>query len=325
MSNNWREESIRLASGGMSWRQVARKLGVARTTVSDHLRKHFKGYVRPQELGGGRSIGKDLKPRVGAVSGLHKPKILTIDIESAPISAAVWGMWKNNVNVNQIQRDWFMLSFGAKWYGSDEIIYLDQRDAKDIENDYPLLELLYKLLDEADFVVGHNVVRFDVKKINTRLILNGLPKPSPYRTIDTLDIAKRIFGFPTNKLEYLTEVLTPDTIKSKHLNFPGYELWAECLKGNRKAFEEMEEYNIQDIISTENLFTVLAPWDNKLPNLDLYDIDDFNEKDWEKDGYAYTNLSKFQRYRNKHTGQYKRGRVNLLTKDQRAKILANII
>lgn len=45
---------------------------------------------------------------------------------------------------------------------------------------------------------------------------------------------------------------------------------------------------------------------------------------WEKDGYVYTNLAKYDRYRNKLTGQYKRGRVNLLTKEKRASLLANI-
>lgn len=321
----WQKEAIELAETGISWRQVARELEIPRTTVSDYLRKHFKGYIRPADRDTRKHKGIENKPCVGSVSGLHKPKILTVDIETAPLSAAVWSMWKNNVGVNQIQRDWFMLSFCAKWYGNDDIIYMDQRHAKDVEDDFPLLEALYGVLDDCDILVGQNVASFDNKKINTRLILNGLPKPSPYRIIDTLDIAKRIFGFPSNKLEYLTKVLTPNTIKSKHNKFPGYELWAECLEGNIEAFEEMEEYNIQDVISTEELFTVLAPWDNRLPNLDLYDIDDVNIEDWVKDGYAYTNLSKFQRYRNIHTGQYKRGRTNLLTKEQRKKILANII
>ena len=49
--SDWKEEAITLANAGMSWRKVAREVGVGKSTVSDFLRKHFKGYVKPKELG----------------------------------------------------------------------------------------------------------------------------------------------------------------------------------------------------------------------------------------------------------------------------------
>jgi isocitrate dehydrogenase kinase/phosphatase len=186
-----------------------------------------------------------------------QPKILILDVETAPILAAVWKLWDNSVGLNMIQEDWFIMSFAAKWMGSDDVIYRDCR--KSYEDDRQLLVELHMLLSEADFVVAHNGDKFDIKKINARLIMNGFPPPAPYKTIDTLKIAKKHFAFTSNKLEYLTGELCEDK-KLSHGKFPGYNLWRECLLGNKEAWEEMKEYNIMDVISLEELYIKLRPW-----------------------------------------------------------------
>jgi hypothetical protein len=52
--------------------------------------------------------------------------------------AAVWRMWKENVGLEQIQADWFIVPFSAKWLGSEEVFYNDCRndlDDKQLLND----------------------------------------------------------------------------------------------------------------------------------------------------------------------------------------------
>ena len=70
-----------------------------------------------------------------------EPKILLYDIETAPIQAYVWGLWDNNVALNQIETDWYILSWSAKWLGTpeNETMYEDQRNAKNIEDDSRIL------------------------------------------------------------------------------------------------------------------------------------------------------------------------------------------
>ena len=46
-----------------------------------------------------------------------KLKVLLIDIESAPIQSYHWQLWKENISIEQVQVDWSILSFGAKWLG----------------------------------------------------------------------------------------------------------------------------------------------------------------------------------------------------------------
>ena len=108
-------------------------------------------------------------------------KMLFIDIETAPILGHVWSLWKQNVGLNQIKEDWYIMSFCAKWAGENEIIYEDGRDTP--EDDYSMLLTLHKLLDQADYVVAHNGDRFDIKKIKARMILNGISPPSPFKSI----------------------------------------------------------------------------------------------------------------------------------------------
>ncbi|MNQ24612.1 hypothetical protein D3C85_378110 [compost metagenome] len=302
---NWKDSAVMMAKeSGMSWRRIANELNVPKSSVSDHLRKYFK---------------EDFKP-----SSEHLgPKILFIDVETSPIISHVWSLWNNNVGLNQIEADWHLLSFCAKWHHSDEVIYADQRGAVDIEDDYSLLSQIWELLNEAQIVVGHNLKRFDAKKINARLILNGLPKPSSYRMIDTLEVSKRNFGFTSQKLAYLTDKLC-SAKKLDHSKYPGHSLWTACMKGDVEAWECMREYNIMDVISLEELYLILSSWDNKLPNMDVYVDEVLDMSVWEKTDFHYSQLGKYQKYRNKITGQEKRSRVNLLTKEKVASLLTNI-
>lgn len=253
------------------------------------------------------------------------PRVLLFDIETAPIRAHIWSIWQQGVGLNQIESDWFILSFCAKWLGEDEVIYFDQRNVADMEDDSELLSKLWHLLNEADIVVGQNSRKFDTKKVNARFIMNGFPKPSSFRQIDTMEIAKKQFGFTSNKLEYMTDKLCTTYKKSKHKKFVGHELWSECLKGNLEAWEEMEEYNRLDVLSLEELYNILSSWDNTLPNFDVFVDEVLDMSVWEKDGFVYSNLGKYQRYRNKETGVQRRSRVNLLSKEKRQSLLANIM
>ena len=65
---------------------------------------------------------------------------------------------------------------------------------------------------------------------------------------------------------------------------------SECLKGNQEAWAEMREYNIDDVLSLEELYNLLSSWDNKLPNFDVYCDEVLDMSVWEKDGFVYTNL-----------------------------------
>jgi len=232
--------------------------GYSRTEISKMFRQKFNLHRTPDSI-------KHCIQAYCSDSEEYTPNVLILDIETSPLVGFVWGLFDQNIPLNMLIKDWFILSFSAKWLGSSEseVIYADQRNkkGKSLHNDKPLLVKIKKLLDKADIVITQNGISFDMKKINARLIEHGLDAPTHYKNIDTLRIAKKHFGFTSNKLEYMTKKLCTKYKKQEHSDFSGFKLWDECLKGNMKAWKSMEKYNKYDVLSLEELFLKLAKYD----------------------------------------------------------------
>lgn len=255
-------------------------------------------------------------------------KVLVFDLETSPNIAAVWGMWKQNIGVEMIETDWYIMSFAAKWLHEDKIHYADCRYTGSDDN--LLLLKLHSLLNEADAVIAHNAIKFDVKKLNARFITEGYPPPSPYKVIDTLQEAKKHFNFTSNKLQYLTDRLCTEK-KMSHAKYPGYTLWKECLSDNMEAWNEMKDYNIQDIISLEELYYKMRPWMSSHPIITLETETDSHvcpkcgSNHVVKRGTSTTSAGIFQRYRCNSCGGWSRERYALNNKKHKELRLTNAV
>jgi hypothetical protein len=312
MSKKWTEEDLEklvtLKMEGLTFKQIKPYFNVTENALK-------KVYNRKK-----KETPKEVK----------MPKILVVDLETAPILGFVWQLFDQNVALNQIKTDWYILSYAAKWLGApaDEVFYQDQSKAKNIEDDSEMLKGLWKLLDEADFILTQNGKKFDEKKFNARFILNGFKPTSSFRHIDTLQIAKARFGFTSNKLEYMSSKLCTKYKKLDHAKFSGFKLWSECLKGNKEAWKEMKDYNIHDILSLEELYTKLRPWDRMTPNVNVFHEEDeiycsCGSIEFVKNGFAYSNTGKYQKYSCKKCGAETKGKENLLSKEKRKSLRKN--
>lgn len=253
-------------------------------------------------------------------------KVLIFDIETAPILAHVWGLWENNVSLNQMIADWHLLSWSAKWLHAPEaeVMYQDLRGYSDLENDKVICGEIWDLLDMADVVITQNGKAFDQKKLNAKFLQYKLGKPSSFKHIDTKCLAQKHFALPSYKLEYMTEKFCTKYKKLKHKEFPGHELWRECLKGNIKAWMEMETYNKHDVLALEELFDIFSPWETTT-NFNLYHdkeehVCKCGSKDSIKNGFYYTNVGKFQKHKCKKCKAETRDRVNLFSKEKKASL-----
>lgn len=258
------------------------------------------------------------------------PRIVTLDIETAPNESYHWGLWDQNIGLDQIVVEWSILSFSAKWLGEDKVIYKDTggRGVSKVRDDKALLQALWDILDEADIVVAQNGQAFDVKKINARMIMAGMKPYSPIKIIDTMLVAKKHFCFTSNKLAWLSEHLTTAK-KSEHKSFPGFELWSECLKDNAKAWAEMKKYNCVDTIATEELYLRLRPWIEGHPNIAVYSqLEDMvcpkcASVNVQKRGKAHTQFGEYHRFQCKDCGGWSRSRYTTNTKEKRKVLLSN--
>lgn len=251
-------------------------------------------------------------------------KILILDIETSPNVAHVWRFFKTNVGANQVIEHSTILSYAAKWLEEDEIVFEWTKD----QTEKSLLKKLNKVLHQADMVVAHNGAQFDCPKIRGRSLVHNIKPAKPYKEIDTVKVARKEFGFESNSLEYLAKVLgcTP---KTKHKNFPGHELWIECLKNNPAAWAEMKEYNINDVTTLEEVYLKMRPYIRYHPNVAVYMENDeitcpkCGSTANVKEGFAYTHTGKYQQYSCKSCGGWHRGRFTEYPAEKRAVLTTN--
>lgn len=259
----------------------------------------------------------------------QKLKILLVDIETAPIESFHWRLWKENIGIDQINVDWSILSFSAKWLGDPKrkAVYYDTFDQPDMRDDFSVLRKLGELLDEADVVVAHNGLRFDLKKIRARMFTAGMQPFSPIRVIDTLVEAKKLFGFSSNKLAWIGALV--GIPKYEHKKFPGFSLWSEFLKRNPAAQKEMRKYNLIDTQVLEKVYVQMRPWIEVHPNVNVKDMDSKHDcpkcgrSDTQKRGIRTTQYGSYQRYQCNDCGGWSYDRQNLTTHQQRKRLLGN--
>jgi DNA polymerase elongation subunit (family B) len=181
----------------------------------------------------------------------EKPKILTIDIETAPNTVHTWGLFKQNVSVNQIVEPGYILCFAAKWLGDKEVISRSKW-----EHGYKeMLQVASDLITEADAIVTKNGKRFDLPWLQGEFIRNGVALPPPTTHIDLEETVRKQFRFASNKLEYIAPYLGVGR-KVKH---EGFELWTKVIDGNPTAQRKMMRYCVGDVRVTERLYLKIRP------------------------------------------------------------------
>ena len=179
-------------------------------------------------------------------------KILHLDIEISPTLATVWGLFNQNIALSQLTGNSEVLTWAAAWEGDDFVMH----DGLHLSSKEEMITNIHGLLEEADVVVTYNGDRFDLKILNKEFLELGLPPPDPYVSVDLLKVVKKNFRFTSNKMDYVCQALgIPGKMKHR-----GHEMWLECMNGDKKAFKEMSEYNVQDVIMLEALFKRLRPW-----------------------------------------------------------------
>lgn len=236
-------------------------------------------------------------------------KILLLDIETAPNKVYTWGLFNENVGLNQIEEPGYTICFAAKWMHKKQVIF------KSIYHHSPEEMVLkaWELLDEADIIVHYNGKRFDVPILFKEFLLRGLTPPSSFEQIDLYTVVRSNFKFASNKLDFIVQQLG---FGSK-VHHKGMELWRDCMNNVPSAWKLMKEYNIQDVNLMTPLYEAVIPWAKTPPNMGLYvDADELTCRKCGsinviKNGIERKVTVKYQRYKCQDCGANLRGRLRL--------------
>lgn len=231
-------------------------------------------------------------------------KVLTIDIETMPHLGWMWDLWNQNIAIKQVKELGRVTCFAAKWLEDDQVIY--HSDFHDGHSN--MIKQAHNVLSEADIIVTYNGKAFDVRHLNREFLLAGLGPPAPYQHIDLYQVVKRQFKFASNKLDFVSQQVEIGS-KVKHA---GFDLWIDCMNGDIDAWAKMREYNIGDVVLTEELYQILLPWINNHPNINVFSDEEVEgctrcgSMDFQKRGTYENTFAVYTRYQcNQCSGWFK--------------------
>lgn len=223
------------------------------------------------------------------------PKILFLDIETYPNLVLAWDsqLWTGHIGIDQIVEPGGILCLSAKWYGQEETLFYSQWD----HGAEQMKDKIWDLMDEADIVIHYFGSRFDVPHLNAEFLRTGTPPPSPYKQIDLKMAVSRRFKLPSNKLQFVSQVLGLQG-KEEH---EGFKLWTKVMNGDEDARARMESYNRRDTVLLEECYEILLPWLPEHPHRHLYSGSGGCPRCGMEDtmveaGFAYTRVSKYEQF-----------------------------
>lgn len=290
------------------WGALASELGYSN---GEYLRSKFKNERKR------RGIHKSDLGEAEVKVSRRAPKILLFDTENSATLGFVWGLYDQNLQYDRVVQDWHSLCWSAKWLFDSEIMHdvLTEKEAKN-HDDRRITESMWNLLDQAQIVIAHNALGFDIKKLNTRFIRHGLNPPSSYQVVDTLTQARSNFAFTSNKLDDLCSFFGfPKKIETN------FELWKRCFYGDPNALKDMDLYCNNDVAILEEIYLKLRPWIKGHPNWNLWSEENISVcpncgGKIEFKGDYYTPLNRYDAFRCTECGAIGRSKKNNLDKEK---------
>lgn len=156
-----------------------------------------------------------------------------------------------------------LLTVAATWIGSEEMWTWRIDDHPDygstpesMMNDEWMVQGIVDVINESDMLVHQFGDRFDLPFINSRALAWGLLPPNQIRTIDTWKVARSNLALTSNRLGSLADFLNDPDAQKGGLSKTEWKLAAH---GDREVLDKMVEYNIEDVIATEEVYKRLRP------------------------------------------------------------------
>ena len=309
--NICQKEMLKSPKGTPVWARLAEMLGYS---TKESLRKQFNREKNRR--------GDLYEPS----REYMEPVVGVIDLETLYMELAGWNLYQDRFATNAILRESCLLSWAAMYVKTGKIVSDILTPEESVSRDsFRVAASARDFIHSCNILIGHNIKQFDDKVFNTEFLLHEL-KPVDHKQIDTLEIMRTEFKLPSNKLGYVNKRLG---IKQKMEN-EGLPLWIACSSGDSDALSRMMEYNIGDVVATEELYWKIRPFAGaSVPTFQPYSEStertcDCGCSEFVHDGYFYTNSGKYNRMACSNCGSLFRDKKNLLPKNKRDNILISI-
>lgn len=180
-------------------------------------------------------------------------KRLYFDIETSPNIATVWGTGRKQwIDYENIIKERAVICIGFKIDGEKQadVLTWDKNQC-----DRKMLDKFGKLLAGVQECVGHNIDKFDMPWVRSRMLFHGLPPMPQIKTADTLQWSRRYMYFNSNRLDYIATFLGIGCkVRTE------FKLWKDVLlkqNDHSHALHMMSEYCKHDVELLEKVWKKL--------------------------------------------------------------------
>lgn len=203
-------------------------------------------------------------------------KILLLDIETLYMEVnGIWDLKTRYIQPDRILKDWSIICYSARWLFGPEVMGESVKPEEAIaRTEKSIIQGLWELVDDADVIVTHNGIDYDMRAVNSKFVKHGLPPPSHYLNVDTKVEARKHFRLPSYKLDYLAKLLLGlDGKHDMHI-----EDWDLCSIGDQAALDKMLWYCKNDVAPLlEDLYLKMRPWMTTHPNINIFTSEDASD------------------------------------------------
>lgn len=191
-------------------------------------------------------------------------KRLFFDIETSPNVVWSWNIgYKLNIDYKSIIHERAIICICYKWEGESKVHSLKWNNG----DDKKMIHDFFKIITDADEVIGHNGDNFDIKWFKTRAIFHGIRKMPKFKSIDTLKISRKNFRFNSNKLDYIGQYLG----LGKKVSTGGFDLWKAIINdNNRLAMAKMIKYCANDVVLLEKVYNKLEGYEDRKSHTGIF-------------------------------------------------------
>lgn len=184
-------------------------------------------------------------------------KVLIYDIETSRGIFKGWWTGKQYVGYRQIVKEPAIITIAWKWLGDDSVQWLTWDKN---QSDREMVESFLKVYNSANMVIGYNNDNFDNRWLNAQAFKYGLEVNTHVRSLDLMKQEKRLFRMISYSMDY-TSLVAGVERKQSH---EGIRMWDMIEDGTpeeqQEYLQKMLDYNIGDIVTTEELYLRLVPY-----------------------------------------------------------------
>jgi len=178
-------------------------------------------------------------------------KRIYFDIETSMVEGRFWRIGRKiDLSPDNITKPAQIICICYKWEHEDKVHALTW-DRK--HQDKKMLKDFIQVANEADELVAHNGKGFDMKWVLWECLINSIPAFPTYKMVDTLSMMRTKFRAPSNRLNYLCQVLFGKE-KTPH---SGLQLWHDVMDNVPGALDQMVSYCKNDVLLLEELFLTI--------------------------------------------------------------------